>query len=75
MLALWIYFGFDCCWVFLWWVLKSRGLTDGHSAHHILYAVVRMMPDENHKAQATYPHPQKYPPHLKSHYQQPMNQY
>ena len=34
--------GFDCCWVFLWWVLPSRWLIEGHSVHYIFYPVVQM---------------------------------
>ena len=34
--------GFDCCWVFLWWVLPSSWLIEVHSIHHILYSVVQM---------------------------------
>ena len=42
MLALCVCLGFDYCWVFLWWVLPSSWLTEGHSVHHVLYSVVQM---------------------------------
>ena len=42
ILALWMYLGFDCCWVGLWWVVPSSWLTEGHSAHHILCTVVQV---------------------------------
>ena len=42
MLALWMYLGFDCCWVSFWWVLPSSWLTEGHSTQHILYSVVQV---------------------------------
>ena len=34
--------GFDCSWVFLWWVLPSSWLIEGHSLHPVLYSVVQM---------------------------------
>ena len=34
--------GFDCCWVFLWWVLPCSWLIEGHSIHRILYSVVQV---------------------------------
>ena len=71
MLALYMSLGFDCSWVILWWVLPSSWLTEGHSAHHILYSVVQVLPEHNHKAQGTQPYLQKYLPSLlTSHYQQ-----
>ena len=42
MLALCICLGFDCCWVFLWWVLPLSWLIEGHSVRHVLYSVVQM---------------------------------
>ena len=42
MLALCMSLGFDCCWVFLWWVLPSNWLTEGHSVYHLLYALVQV---------------------------------
>ena len=43
MLALCISLCFDCCWVFLWWVLPSSWLTEGYSTHHVVYAVVQVL--------------------------------
>ena len=42
MLALCMSLGFDCCWVFLCWVLPSSWLTEGHSIHHVLYSVLQV---------------------------------
>ena len=62
VMALWMELGFDCCWVSLWYVLPCSSLTEGHSAHHVLYAVVQVLPEKNHKAQGINPHLQKYLP-------------
>ena len=32
----------DCCWVFLWWVLPSSCLSEGHSVHCVLYSIVQV---------------------------------
>ena len=45
MLALCMCLGFDCCWVFLWWVLPLSWLIEGHSIYHDLYSVVHMWTD------------------------------
>ena len=42
VLALCMSLGFGCYWVFLWWVLPSSWLTEGHFIHHVLYSVVRV---------------------------------
>ena len=41
---------------------SSSWLTEGHSTHHELYAVVQVLQEENHSAQGTNPHPQKTSP-------------
>ena len=47
MMALWMYLCFHCCWVFIWWVLPSSCLTVGQSSHHVLYAVVQVLSEQN----------------------------
>ena len=42
MLALCMSLGFGCCWVFLWWVLPTSWLTEGHSVPHLLFSVVHL---------------------------------
>ena len=42
MLSVCMSLGFDCCWIFLWWVLSCSRLTEGHSIHHVLYSVVQV---------------------------------
>ena len=42
MLALCMSLVFGCCWVFLWWVLPTRGLSEGQSVHHVLSSVVQV---------------------------------
>ena len=42
MLAVCMSLSFDCCWVFLWWVLPSSWLIEGHSVHHVLHSEVQM---------------------------------
>ena len=42
MLALFMSLGFHCCWFFLWWLLPSSWLTEGHSIHNVLYSVVQV---------------------------------
>ena len=59
MLALCMSLSFDCFWVFLWWVLHCSWLTEGHSVHHVLYAVVQVLPEQNHKAHDRNPHQQR----------------
>ena len=45
MLVLSMQLGFDCWWVILSWVLPCCWLTGGYFMHHVLSAVVQVLPD------------------------------
>ena len=42
MLAVCMSLGFDCCCVFLWWVLPTNWLTESRCVHHLLYSFVKV---------------------------------
>ena len=60
--------------VILLWALPSGWLMESHFAYHILYIIVKVVPEKNHTAQET-PHACKNNPHPSSHYQQQMSPY
>ena len=49
--------GFDSCWVIVLWVLPSGWLTWSHTTHHVLYAVIQVLSEQNKTTQETSPHP------------------
>ena len=51
MWALLLYLGFDCCWPISWWVLASGWLAESLNHHHILYAVVHVLIEQNKTTQ------------------------